>query len=116
MRLTVAVCLCVISLSARGRAQTTGVAAGTLAADAIAYTGHDTNGIPHYTTRTFTSEERALLRAAYGIEEPSRLYVSDSSAAGVLKYDTARKRCWSCFVNSYRVGFVSIRRPNESWE
>lgn len=116
MRRTVTACLCVISLPAYGRAQTTGTAAGALAADAAAYTGHDANGIPHYTARTFTPEEQALLRMVYGIEEPSRLYVSDSSAAGVLKYDTGRKRCWSCFVNSYRIGFVSIRRPNESWE
>ena len=116
MRRTVTACLCVISLSALGRAQTTGTAAGTWAADATAYTGHDASGIPHYTARTFTPEERALLRTVYGIEEPSRLYVSDSTAAGVLKYDTGRKRCWSCFVNSYRVGFVSIRRANESWE
>jgi len=116
MRRTVIACLCTIALSAHGRAQTTGTAAGMLAHDSAAYTGHDANGIPHYATRTFTPEERALLRRVYGIEEPSRLYVSDSSAAGVLKYDTGRKRCSTCFVNSYRVGFVSIRRPNESWE
>jgi len=116
MRRTVTACLCVISLSLSGRAQTTATAAGTLAGDAPTYTGHDANGIPHYTTRTFTPEERALLRTVYGIEEPSRLYVSDSTAAGVLKYDTERKRCASCFVNSYRIGFVSIRRPNETWE
>lgn len=116
MRRTVTACLCVIALSAGGRAQTTGTAAGTWSGEVAAYTGHDVNGIPHYTTRTFTPEERALLRKVYGIEEPSRLYVSDSSAEGLLKYDTGRKRCSSCFVNSYRVGFVSIRRPNESWE
>jgi hypothetical protein len=116
MRRAVAVCLCVISLAACGRAQTTGTAAGTLASDVAAYTGHDAKGIPHYTTRAFTPEERALLRRVYGIEEPSRLYISDSSAEGVLKYDTSPKRCASCFVNSYRVGFVSIRRPDESWE
>ena len=35
---------------------------------------------------------------------------------GLLKYDTQVKRCPTCYVNSYRVGFISIRRPVESWE
>ena len=105
-----------IALAARGEAQTTATAAGTVTVDAASYTGHDGNGIPHYTTRTFTREERELLRTVYGIEDPSRLYMSDSSAAGVLKYDTRRKQCWGCYVNSYRVGFVSIRQPDESWD
>ena len=116
MNTTVAACLCLISLSACGRAQRSGEAEGTLAADVAAYTGHDVSGIPRYTRRAFTGDERALLRTVYGIEDPSRLYVSDSSTAGVLKYDTQRKRCWSCYVSSYRIGFVSIRRPDESWE
>jgi hypothetical protein len=80
------------------------------------YTGVDARGIPHYARREFTGEERRLLRDAYGIEDPNRLYVSDSTEGGVLKYDTRAKRCRTCYVNSYRVGFVSVRRPGESWE
>lgn len=57
-----------------------------------------------------------LLRRAYGIEDPTRLYVSDSTEEGILKYDTQRKRCLTCYVNSYRIGYVSVRRPGESWE
>lgn len=90
--------------------------AGLLATDPRSYTGHDLNGIPHYATRAFTPEERALLRTVYGVEDPSRLYISDSTPAGVLKYDTGRKGCAKCYVNSYRIGYASIRRPGESWE
>jgi hypothetical protein len=80
------------------------------------YTGTDSRGIPHYARRSFTDEERQLLRDVYGIEDPGRLYVSDSSEDGLLKYDTRVKRCRTCYVNSYRVGFISVRRPGESWE
>jgi hypothetical protein len=74
------------------------------------------SAIPSYTTRQFTPDERALLRRVYGIEDPSRLYLLDESEEGVLKYDTERKTCPSCLVNSYRIGFESVRRPGESWE
>jgi hypothetical protein len=80
------------------------------------YTGTDARGIPRYARRVFTDEERRLLREAFGIEEPTRLYVSDSTEDGLLKYDTRVKRCRACYVNSYRIGFVSVRRPGESWE
>jgi hypothetical protein len=86
------------------------------AIDPRSYEGHDSRGIPHYTRRAFTAEEAQLLRTAYGIEDPGRLYVSDSTEEGVLKYDTEVKRCLTCYVNSYAVGFVSVRRPDESWE
>jgi hypothetical protein len=72
--------------------------------------------VPHYARHEFTDDERQLLRDAYGIEDPNRLYVSDSTEDGLLKYDTRVKRCRACYVNSYRVGFVSVRRPGESWE
>jgi hypothetical protein len=81
-----------------------------------AYTGTDARGIPRYARRAFTPEERRLLRDVYGIEDSSRLYVSDSTEDGLLKYDTRVKRCRSCYVNSYRVGFISVRRPGESWD
>ncbi len=80
------------------------------------YTGTDARGIPRYASRKFTAEERDLLRRVYGVEEPSRLYISDSSDDGLLKYDTQVKKCRSCYVNSYRIGFVSVRRAGESWE
>ena len=81
-----------------------------------AYTGTDARGIPHYARHVFTDEERRLLRDVYGIQDPNRLYVSDSTEDGLLKYDTRVKRCRTCYVNSYRVGFVSVRRPGETWE
>ena len=80
------------------------------------YTGHGPEGIPHYANREFSVAERALLRRVYGVENPNRLYVSDSSEDGLLKYDTEAKRCATCYVNSYRIGLVSVRRPGESWE
>ena len=84
--------------------------------DTASYTGHDGRGIPHYANRAFTDEERAVLRRVYGIEDPTRLYISDSTDSGVLKYDTQRKTCATCYVNSYRVGFISVRESGESWE
>jgi hypothetical protein len=89
---------------------------GSRASELPSYTGTDARGIPHYARRTFTDEEGRLLRDTYGIEDPNRLYVSDSTEDGLLKYDTRVKRCRSCYVNSYRVGFISVRRPGESWE
>jgi hypothetical protein len=80
------------------------------------YEGVDARGIPRYATIAIPSADSAALRQAYGIENPHRLYVSDSTEEGRLKYDTQRKRCLFCYVNSYRVGYVSVRRPDESWE
>jgi hypothetical protein len=80
------------------------------------YTGTDARGIPHYARHPFSDEERRLLRDTYGVEDPNRLYVSDSTEDGLLKYDTRVKRCRTCYVNSYRVGFISVRRRGESWE
>ena len=85
--------------------------------DSGAYEGVDSRGIPHYATTVLLSSGDALvLRRAYGIEDPHRLYVSDSTEEGLLKYDTQVKRCITCVVNSYRVGYVSVRRVGESWE
>src|SRR2546428_2803926 len=36
----------------------------------------------------FTSSERDLLRAAFGIDEPEWMYLSDSSESALLKFDT----------------------------
>ena len=89
---------------------------GARSRDLPSYTGTDARGIPHYARRTFTDEERRLLRDTYGVENPNRLYISDSTEGGLLKYDTRVKRCRTCYVNSYRVGFISVRRPGETWE
>lgn len=85
--------------------------------DTLAYEGADSRGIPHYAVdETFSAADADVLRRAYGIEDPHHLYVSDSTEEGVLKYDTQVKRCLTCYVNSYRVGFVSVRQPGETWE
>ena len=85
--------------------------------DAGDYEGVDSRGIPHYATTVQLSRDDAqLLRRAYGIEDYHRLYISDSTEEGLLKYDTQVKRCPTCYVNSYRVGYVSVRTPDESWE
>ncbi|MEO6877364.1 MAG: hypothetical protein ABI205_02705 [Gemmatimonadaceae bacterium] len=78
--------------------------------------GINARGIPDYTTRSFSTGERALLLAAYGVDEPQWLYLSDSSESAILKYDSREKRCRGCYVDSYHVGFLSMRRPGESWE
>ncbi len=86
-------------------------------AEAAGYRGVDERGVPHYATSvSISSADSMVLHQAYGIEDPHRLYVSDSTEEGILKYDTAPKRCLTCYVNSYRVGYESVRRPGESWE
>ncbi len=78
--------------------------------------GTNARGIPDYITRSYSADERALLLAAYGVNEPQWLYLSDSSQSAILKYDSREKRCRSCYVDSYHVGFLSMRRPGESWQ
>jgi hypothetical protein len=85
-------------------------------AEASSYEGTDSRGIPHYADSAISSADSVLLRRVYGVEDPRRLYVSDSTDEGILKYDTEIKRCRTCYVNSYRVGQVSVRRRGESWE
>ena len=84
--------------------------------DPASYEGVNAYGTPNYSTRTLPVEDAEVLRRAYGISDPHRLYVSDSTEEGVLKYDTRVKRCATCYVNSYRVGYLSVRRAGESWE
>jgi hypothetical protein len=79
------------------------------------YMGRDEDGVPHYIQRAFSAEERQLLREQFGIEDPSRLYLSDSSSHRYLVYDTKRDRA-GVLVMSARVGALSVRRPGESWE
>jgi len=80
------------------------------------YTGSDDRGVPHYYQGDLSQNAISVLRRAFGVVVASHLYISDSSRAGLLKYDPQAKRCATCYVNSYRIGFISIRRPGESWE
>src|SRR5438270_13194055 len=84
--------------------------------DPTSYMGHGGNGVPHYAQRAFSEQQRRLLHDAFGITTPTRLYLSDSSGSRILKYDTEEKRCFWCYVDSYRIGFVSLRRRGETWE
>ncbi|MGH7603794.1 MAG: DUF882 domain-containing protein [Gemmatimonadaceae bacterium] len=80
------------------------------------YSGSDVRGVPNYFEGNLSADASRVLRQAFGVVVPNHLYISDSSRAGLLKYDPQIKRCATCYVNSYRIGFVSIRRPGESWE
>ena len=84
--------------------------------DALSYSGTDAHDVPHYFKGRLAAEELRVLRDAFGIVSPSHLYVSDSTKDGLLKYDPKLKPCSTCYVNSYRIGFVSVRRKGESWE
>ena len=100
-------------------ADLSGGQASSSAAHAISparYTGSDDRGVPHYYQGNLSPDAISVLRRAFGVVVASHLYISDSSRAGLLKYDPQAKRCASCYVNSYRIGFTSIRRPGESWE
>lgn len=109
--------------AARSRAATmpsaedrSGLAASNARSDALSYSGTDAHGVPRYFTGRLSAEERSLLRDAFGVVSASHLYISDSTNARLLKYDPKPKQCANCYVNSYRIGFVSIRRKGESWD
>ncbi|HEY1334852.1 MAG TPA: hypothetical protein VGF31_11400, partial [Myxococcaceae bacterium] len=80
------------------------------------YAGRDSDGVPFYVERPFSSDERRLLRQQFGIEEPGRLYLSDSTAGAYLMYDTERDPGAGRLVRTYRVGAESIRHEGETWE
>jgi hypothetical protein len=108
---------CTVACIACSLSSCTGInGGGSLDKRAAAYAGTDARGIPHYATINLSRADSAILRRAYGIEDYHRLHISDSTAQGILEYDTQRKRCRACYVNSYYVGYVSVRRPGESWE
>jgi hypothetical protein len=48
------------------------------------YAGRDDEGVPRYLQRDFSDDERRLLREQFGIEEPARLYLSDTLAGASL--------------------------------
>ena len=80
------------------------------------YAGRDEAGVPRYLQREFSAEERELLREQFGIEEPSRLYLSDTLPGASLTYDSDWDRGERDLVASYRVGAPSVRQPGETWE
>jgi hypothetical protein len=80
------------------------------------YAGRDEDGIPRYIQRPFSDEERRLLRERFGVEEPARLYLSDTTAESYLNYDTERDPGSGRLVRSYRVGAPSVRFAGETWE
>lgn len=77
--------------------------------DALTYAGRDASRRPRYVRRAFTDEERALLRQAFGVADPNRLWLPDSSDGAVLRYDAAGG-------TAARVGYRSWRRFGETWE
>lgn len=89
--------------------------APTPSAATLAYAGYDASGVPNYVRRTFTSEERALLRTWLGVDDPSLLYLDDSTSGRYLKYDVRPDPGRATYVNSYGVGFESVRRADETW-
>src|SRR2546430_13468489 len=76
------------------------------ATNPASYSWTDERGIPRYFRGDLAPEARGLLRRAYGALLPSHLYISDSTRDGLLKYDPEPKRCSTCYVNSYRIGFI----------
>jgi hypothetical protein len=80
------------------------------------YAGRDSAGVPRYIRRPFSPEERRLLREHFGVEDPARLYLSDTTGEAYLNYDTERDPGAGRLVRSYRVGAPSVRLPGETWE
>jgi hypothetical protein len=80
------------------------------------YAGRDDEGVPRYIQRAFSEDERRLLRAQFGIEEPARLYLSDTLPGASLTYDSEWDQGERHLVSSYRVGAPSVRQPGETWE
>jgi len=70
--------------------------------------------VPHYVGHAFTAEERELLSRAFGIGDPGRLYLNDSSATAALIWDLKPDSGRSDMEYSFKLGFVSLRRPGES--
>ena len=80
------------------------------------YAGRDVEGVPRYIQRAFSDDERRLLREQFGIEEPARLYLSDTLPGASLTYDSDWDQGERHLVSSYRVGAPSVRQPGETWE
>jgi hypothetical protein len=118
MRLTPSAFITVLLLALQGGCgeEPSAQAATESHGDASNYSGTDTRGVPHYLARPVSDEGRRILRQAFGVVSASHLYLSDSTPGRLLKYDPQVKGCLTCYVNSYRIGFISIRKPGESWD
>jgi hypothetical protein len=67
----------------------------------------------------FSAENRLVLLQAYGIDDPTRLYLPDSSPGAILRYDLrlpAPSPLTGAPPAHARVGYPSARRRGESWE
>jgi hypothetical protein len=67
----------------------------------------------------FSAEDRLVLLQAYGIDDPTRLYLPDSSPGAILRYDLrlpAPSPLTGRHQLTARVGYPSARRRGESWE
>ncbi|MEO8911270.1 MAG: hypothetical protein ABI408_13735 [Gemmatimonadaceae bacterium] len=89
---------------------------GDAGSSRLTYAGTDQRSVPHYFMGNLSPDDQKVLRQAFGVEVPSHLYLSDSTRDGLLKYDPQMKQRRTGYVNSYRIGFVSVRREGESWE
>jgi hypothetical protein len=95
------------------------VAAQPLDSAALSYAGRTRSGRPRYVGNAFNAEDRAALLRAYGIDDPSRLYLPDSSPGAILRYDLrvpAPLPLGNEHLLTARVGYPSARRRGESWD
>lgn len=77
------------------------------------YTGRDSvTGVPRYITRTFTDNERRMLREHFGVDDVSLLYRNDE---GFLVFDSRRDRGLRHYVNTHRLGARSWLRTGETY-
>jgi D-alanyl-D-alanine dipeptidase len=116
VRVALTAAFCAVQSGCDSDAHARDTAGSAALTKAASYSGTDSRGVPRYVNRRFTDEELTILRRAFGVVNPSHLYVSDSTEDGVLKYDPEIKRCSFCYVNSFRLGYVSVRNLGESWD
>ncbi len=87
---------------------------------ALTYAGRGRDGRPRYVgAAAFSAEDRAALLEAFGVDDPARLYLPDSSPGAILRYDLrvpAPPPLGSEHQLSARVGYPSARRRGESWD
>ena len=73
------------------------------------YAGRDDDGVPRYIQRAFSDDERRLLREQFGIEEPARLYLSDTLPGASLVYDSAVRPAFERLLASARQAGFRVR-------
>jgi hypothetical protein len=94
-------------------------AAVPLEPSALAYAGAGRDGRPRYVGDVLPPEDRAAMLQAFGVDDPSRLYLPDSSPGAILRYDLrtpAPLPLGSEHQLTVRVGYPSARRRGESWD